>query len=313
MKNSTPPIRADLHFHSTLSDGRKTPAEIIVVAKEREIGLLVNTDHDLINTETTKLAQEAGIMSFEGVEISAYEPSSDKHLHITCYAEHFSDRVHDIMTHTRNGRWDKIHSQIVQLQEKGFTIDLPWFIEHFRNQGMTNLNPANGHLAEYIYLFPQNISLVQELTWKELNRMNFLYECLKREGEYAWIGAPVVLNYEPTIELCSKIAQENNALLSIAHPNFTFAKDIQEIDTIIEPYIEMGIQWIEINAAATAEWVEVILRIKNRYGLILTFWSDCHFKNLWGGKHSELWDRNPHLNDGQYGEMVQTFIETVSI
>ena len=66
MKNlSQIPHLMDLHFHSTLSDGCKTSEEIITLAKERGIGLIINTDHDIVNQETPRLARQAGIMSFE--------------------------------------------------------------------------------------------------------------------------------------------------------------------------------------------------------------------------------------------------------
>lgn len=314
MKNSIPtPIRADLHFHSTLSDGRKTPEEIVAIAEKQGIWLLVNTDHDLINTETTKLARDAGITSFEGVEISAYEPVSDKHLHITCYAEKFSDRIHNVMSDTRTGRRKKIKHQIGQLQWNGFKIDAESFFRYFGNQWVNTDNLSNSHLAEYIYQNPENTVHMEQLTWENLDYGAFIRKCLKKEGEYSWIGGTDVPKYEPSIELCGELARENKALLSIAHSNFTFSRDMDRIDTIILPYIEAGVEGIEINTEASPEWVDTILRTKKRYGLVLTFGSDCHFKNPWDGKHNELGTRNPCLDDTQFKEMVETFIDTVAV
>lgn len=109
-------MKFDLHFHTTLSDGCKTSEEAVQIAKKCGLDFIACTDHDIVNTELPSIAQVAGIMSVHGVEISAYEPESDKHLHITCYAERFSNRVHAIMESTRQGRWVKIQSQILQLQ-----------------------------------------------------------------------------------------------------------------------------------------------------------------------------------------------------
>lgn len=312
MKTSShTPVRADLHFHSTLSDGRKTSAEIIAIAKKRKIELLVNTDHDIVNTETTRLARAAGIRSFEWVEISAHEPISDKHLHITCYAEHFSDRVHSIMTHSRKGRQGKIIRQIGQLCKNGFEIDKDSFFQRFKSQGVNIDNLSNSHLTEYIFLNSKNIAHIERLTGKKLEYGEFLRECLKKEGKYAWIGGIEVPNYDTSIELCSELARENNALLSIAHPNFTFEKDMDRLDAIVAPYVEAGVRGIEINTTASREWVETIIRVKKRHNLILTFGSDCHFKSSADGKHNELGSRNPHLSDAQFESMVKSFIETV--
>lgn len=140
----------------------------------------------------------------------------------------------------------------------------------------------------------------------------FLHKCLKDQREYSWIGGIKVPKYEPSIELCGELAHENNALLSIAHPNFTFDADMDRFDEIVVPYVEAGVRGIEINSAASRDWVETILRVQKRYDLILTFGSDCHFKPISGdGKHNELGSRNPYLNDAQFGSMVERFIETV--
>ncbi|MDD5376542.1 MAG: hypothetical protein PHH16_00325 [Candidatus Gracilibacteria bacterium] len=312
MKNSSnTPVRADLHFHSTLSDGSKTPIEIVATAMGRDIELLVNTDHDIVNTRTPELAKEAGIMSFEGVEISAYEPSSDKHLHITCYAQKFSGRIHEILTHTRDGRKGKITRQLERLRENGFDIDTDRFFQRFGSQGVNTDNLSNSHLTEYIFESPENVAHIEHLTGEKLEYSMFLRECLKKEGKHAWIGGVEVPVYEPSVESCGELARENSALLSIAHPNFTFEDDIDRFDKIIMPYIEAGVRGIEINAAAPRMWVETILRVRDRYDLILTFGSDCHFKPSGDGKHNELGSRNPYLSDEQYGSMVERFMETV--
>ena len=41
-------IRADLHIHTTASDGTWTPAELIEEAQRCGIGLLAVTDHDSV-------------------------------------------------------------------------------------------------------------------------------------------------------------------------------------------------------------------------------------------------------------------------
>ena len=39
----------DLHTHTTASDGQYTPAELIDMAKKRELVIFAITDHDTIN------------------------------------------------------------------------------------------------------------------------------------------------------------------------------------------------------------------------------------------------------------------------
>lgn len=39
----------DLHTHSTFSDGRYTPSQLVIMAAEAGIGILGITDHDSVN------------------------------------------------------------------------------------------------------------------------------------------------------------------------------------------------------------------------------------------------------------------------
>jgi hypothetical protein len=216
------------------------------------------------------------------------------------------------MTATRTGRKVKVQNQIQSLYDNGFRADFSGFLQYFADQGIADMNLANGHIAHYIYSFPENITLVQRLTGKSLSWIEFLCEFLKREGEFAYAGAPIVTNYEPTIELCVELARENNALLSIAHPNFTFVKGRENLKSIIKTYVDAGVRGIEINATASKEWVKTILEVREKYNLILISGSDCHFDNSTDGKHGEFGSRNPYLSDVQFQGIVEKFIETVS-
>ena len=41
--------RADLHIHSTASDGRYSPAEIVRMAVNAELTIIALTDHDTVD------------------------------------------------------------------------------------------------------------------------------------------------------------------------------------------------------------------------------------------------------------------------
>lgn len=41
-------VRADLHIHTTASDGTWTPAELIAEAQKQQLGLIAVTDHDSV-------------------------------------------------------------------------------------------------------------------------------------------------------------------------------------------------------------------------------------------------------------------------
>lgn len=66
--------RADLHCHTTCSDGTLLPTEVLYLAKEKGLLGLSITDHDTLSAytdETFALAKELKIDLFMGVELSA--------------------------------------------------------------------------------------------------------------------------------------------------------------------------------------------------------------------------------------------------
>lgn len=60
----------DLHMHSTASDGKCTPKELIEVAKEKGISVIALTDHHTVNNlnEIKQLGKENGITVISGIE-----------------------------------------------------------------------------------------------------------------------------------------------------------------------------------------------------------------------------------------------------
>lgn len=64
-------MKADLHIHTTASDGSWTPPELIEQLQQAEIGLFAVTDHDSVAClkEIGILARERGLKFIPGVEI----------------------------------------------------------------------------------------------------------------------------------------------------------------------------------------------------------------------------------------------------
>lgn len=75
-------FRADLHCHSTCSDGTLTPAEILTLAKQRELSGLSITDHDTIAAYETAIpaAKKLGIRLGTGVEFSCEHMGTSVHI-----------------------------------------------------------------------------------------------------------------------------------------------------------------------------------------------------------------------------------------
>lgn len=75
--------RADLHCHTTCSDGTLTPKEVLHLAKEKGLSGLSITDHDSLDaytSETIDLAKKLEIDLFMGVEFSSRYHSVSVHI-----------------------------------------------------------------------------------------------------------------------------------------------------------------------------------------------------------------------------------------
>lgn len=66
-------MKADLHCHSTFSDGVFSPREIVLLAKRKQFDAVVLTDHDTFSgyCELKEYAHKEGLMHFTGIEISS--------------------------------------------------------------------------------------------------------------------------------------------------------------------------------------------------------------------------------------------------
>jgi len=139
-------FRADLHCHSTCSDGTMTPTELILHAKELGLKGLSITDHDTISAYQTAIpaAKEAGILLGTGVEFSSVEKG--KSIHVLGYDIDLTS--HDLQqlcvkhTERRRQRNQRILEKLakrgmkIQIKEhEGQTMGRPHIAQALVNQG----------------------------------------------------------------------------------------------------------------------------------------------------------------------------------
>jgi predicted metal-dependent phosphoesterase TrpH len=72
----------DLHLHTTASDGRCTPAELVALAGASGVTAMAVTDHDTTAgiDEAAARAAHAGLEFVSGIEITAVEDGADVHV-----------------------------------------------------------------------------------------------------------------------------------------------------------------------------------------------------------------------------------------
>ncbi|MGO4277004.1 PHP domain-containing protein, partial [Paenibacillus sp. TAF58] len=91
-------IEADLHTHTTASDGTQRPAANVQMAFDAGLGALAITDHDTVSgvAEALSAGRELGIEVVPGVEISTVANGQDIHVlgyYIDIHNEQFLQRL----------------------------------------------------------------------------------------------------------------------------------------------------------------------------------------------------------------------------
>ena len=116
---------ADLHIHTTASDGIYAPEEILQMALVAKISVISITDHDntagFITAKKYLEAQALPIKLLPGLEIDTYIEDRDVHIlgyHIDPYYKPLSEALE----WTRNGRIKRIEEMLLKLNALGYAI-----------------------------------------------------------------------------------------------------------------------------------------------------------------------------------------------
>jgi len=111
-------MRADLHIHTTASDGIFPPEAILAMAKDANISAIAISDHDTMDSvpAASALARELDLLVIPGVEISA---GGDEEIHILSYGQRpdapaLTQLFHD-MRKERIGRAHRVMDLLEQL------------------------------------------------------------------------------------------------------------------------------------------------------------------------------------------------------
>lgn len=118
--------RADLHSHTTASDGRLTPRELMAAAAQRGIRHLAVTDHDTTaaHEEARRAASELGVGFIAGVEITCEAAGGEVHL-LGLGVDSASERLQALCREMQMRRLDRFREMHARLQAVGLVFDLP--------------------------------------------------------------------------------------------------------------------------------------------------------------------------------------------
>lgn len=118
-------MKCDLHIHSTLSDGKFTPEQIVDMAHERGLDCVSVTDHDTFDgtKRAKKRAEELGVKYITGAELSTLQNGLS--VHILAYNVNIDDpELTEVMAKIASLRHERNKAMFAKLAEHGINLDL---------------------------------------------------------------------------------------------------------------------------------------------------------------------------------------------
>ncbi len=244
--------KVDLHIHSTASDGRLSPAEVVRKSAETGLTVIALADHDTVDgiipaLEAAKTFPWLKVMPC--VEISTDVSKGEVHV-LGYFIDYTHPELQATLRRMRNSRQERAQGMIAKLRNLGLPIE--W--ERVREiAGGGSI--GRPHLAQAM-LEKGYIASIKEAFTKYIS----------------WDGPAYVKREKMTPGEAAKLILRANGLPVLAHPS-TF----NDQEAMVIELKASGMVGIEAYYNAyTAEEISRLVSLAERYGLIVTGGSDYH-------------------------------------
>lgn len=113
-------MKADLHCHTTISDGSLGISDVIRQADRNDVRCLAITDHDSLASlsRSAVLGKRYNVTVIPAVEFSAFDSARGRKVHILCYMPAKPDRLEGLCLRTSNGRMELGKRMAVKVLDK---------------------------------------------------------------------------------------------------------------------------------------------------------------------------------------------------
>jgi len=245
--------KADLHTHSTASDGQYAPAELAKLVKRRGADVWALTDHDSANgvDEAIEAGKALGLRIIRGVELSA-----DDYLNLHILGYNFSvPAIKDWLDSLQDGRNDRKYRIRDFLRTKGLEIPLDEV-----DKEAAGASVGRPHFAKVM-----------------LRRG---YVATRKEAFDRYLDTPEFQEIEkgtkPSAQECVERIKAAGGKVSLAHP-YQIVLNGDSLAELVKRLKGYGLDAIECYYPIhTPEQTAEYLQIAQKYGLHITGGSDFH-------------------------------------
>ena len=248
----------DLHVHSNESDGTLTPAEVVALAKEKNLSAIALTDHDTISglPEARKAAQEFDIELVPGIELSTDYNGTEVHI-LGYYIDEKNPAFLQKLAEFRDGRDNRNRKMAAKLQAEGFDISYEALLAAFPHCVLTR-----AHFARYLY----DNGMVKN--------MDIVFQKYIGNGCRCYVSREKITPFE-AIDLI----HTGGGLAYFAHPVLCHM-NYDRLDFFIKSMKEHGLTGIEAVYSTYYPGDERNMkRFAEKYNLLISGGSDFHGSN----------------------------------
>ena len=243
----------DLHLHTTASDGRLTPTQLVEHAAAAGIRILAITDHDTTDgyDEAAAEASRRGVLLVPGIEITAVERGRDVHM-LGYFFNRGDGRLAHFLTAQRATRIARIVEIANRLGSLGMPVDIQPLLDQAQRQSAKSI--GRPRLARAM--------------------IEAGYVATTREAFDRWLGqgCPAFIERAgASPEEVIGLIHRAGGLVSLAHPGRT------RIDTRIATLRDAGLDAIEVyHSDHDTDMVAAYFELARQLNLMITGGSDFH-------------------------------------
>jgi predicted metal-dependent phosphoesterase TrpH len=243
-------MKADLHVHSSASDGTLSPARIVSRAHANGVGVLALTDHDSVDglAEARATADAVGLTLVNAVELSSATRDRDVHI-LGYFVDPSSESLAEQLIALRAARYERAETMVELLSQAGFAVSLDDVMSIAAGGSV-----GRSHVARAL-VRAGHADTVADAFNKLIGRGRPFY-VPKRSASPAEVVAGL---------------RDLGAIPVLAHPGVT------RVDELIEELVAAGLLGIEAyHADHTPEQMAHYAALAERLGLLVTGGSDFH-------------------------------------
>jgi len=247
---------ADLHLHTTASDGLLKPHQLVRIAKARGFSAIAITDHDTVDglEDAIKEGNARGIEVIPGIELSTLYGQKEVHV-LGYYINSENVKLHKILKRFIESRKTRAEKMVEKLNELGIHISMKRVREMAKGEFV-----GRPHIAR---------AMVEKGYISEISQA-FTREYIGNGGK-AYVER-FKLNTREAIELILDI----QGVPVLAHPGLESSGEAL-YESEIKEFVEYGLKGIEVYYSEHDEsQTKYYKDVAKRYNLLITGGSDCH-------------------------------------